>query len=83
MTEALLDTDILSYVTDARYPEINLRATQYLRVFKTFSVSSVTVAEIMRGLSKPSKVVSASRFAIRAESFNIYPLGLREAFLAG
>ncbi len=39
MKEAILDTDVLSYVLAHRHPDVTAKANQYLRVFRSFSVA--------------------------------------------
>jgi predicted nucleic acid-binding protein len=53
---AILDTDILSYVLNRKHPEVDATARQYLRVFRYFSVSTITLAESIQGIvNKPRR----------------------------
>ncbi len=83
MNQALLDTDTLSYVLDKRYAEVDTIARQYLRVFHYFSVSAATIAESIRGFEKDQNGMAVAKFLLEAESFEVFPLGMSEATLAG
>jgi tRNA(fMet)-specific endonuclease VapC len=81
---AILDTDILSYVTDKRYPEVDATARQYLKVFRCFSVAAVTVSEMIKGITrKPDHSLELKEFLNEAETFEVFPLFREEAILAG
>lgn len=83
MRQALLDTDILSYVIDDRYPEVTAQARQYFRVFRYFSVSAITVCEVVEGLELSHDHVGLTDFLQRAKGFEILDVGMDEAVLAG
>lgn len=83
MRQAILDTDILSYIIDQRYPEVSARAQQYYRVFRYFSISSITVAEVVEGLARNHDSPGIQGFLKRAEGFEIFPIDLDEAVIAG
>ena len=83
MTQSVLDTDILSYITDRRYPEVSERAQQYYRVFRYFSVSSITIAEVVEGLARNHDDQGIETFLKSAEGFEILPVDLEEAVIAG
>jgi tRNA(fMet)-specific endonuclease VapC len=84
MKAAILDTDILSYITDNRYPEVSARAYQYLRVFRCLSVSSITIAEIIKGIArKHNHAQEMADFLKEAETLEVFPLYREEAVLAG
>jgi tRNA(fMet)-specific endonuclease VapC len=81
---AVLDTDILSYVLDRRYPGVDAIARQYLKVFRHFSVSSISVAEMVKGIArKPDHAKELAAFLKEAELFEVYPLYVEESILAG
>jgi len=81
--QAILDTDILSYVFDGRYPEVDAQARQYLRVFRYFSISAVTVSEVMEGLESEGNYSGIAVFRKRLESLEIFPVETEEAVIAG
>lgn len=83
MRQSVLDTDILSYILDDRFPEVTSRARQYHRVFRYFSVSVISIAEVVEGLSRSQNQVGVSEFLRRAEGFEVLPIDFEEAILAG
>lgn len=84
MKASLLDTDTLSYLLDRRYTEVNETARQYLRVYRRLSVSSITVAEMVKGITRrPGHVEQLATFLKEAEQFEVFPLYLEESILAG
>jgi predicted nucleic acid-binding protein len=83
MRQAVLDTDILSYITDQRYPEVSARARQYYRVFRFFTVSAITIAEVVEGLARIRDHRGIEAFLKGAEGFEILPVDLEEAVIAG
>ncbi len=83
MNQAILDTDTLSYVLGRRYPEVDATAHQYLRVFRYFSVSAATITEVVRGFSKDQNGAATTKFLQGAESYEVFPIGVTEAAIAG
>lgn len=84
MKLAILDTDILSYVLDRKYPEVSAKARQYLRVFRRFSISMLTLAESIQGIvKKPRYPQGLADFTKESETFEVFPLFREEATLAG
>jgi tRNA(fMet)-specific endonuclease VapC len=83
MRQAILDTDILSYITDQRYVEVSARARQYYRVFRYFSVSAITIAEVVEGLARIHDYAGIEGFLKRSEGFEVLPVDLDEAVIAG
>jgi tRNA(fMet)-specific endonuclease VapC len=83
MKQAVIDTDILSYIIDRRYPEVVEIAKQYARIFGYFSVSVVTICEIVEGLESQGNHERTSAFLKLAEDFEVMPIESEEAVLAG
>ncbi|HEY3780436.1 MAG TPA: PIN domain-containing protein [Fimbriimonadaceae bacterium] len=84
MKQALIDTDMLSYVFDRRYPEVNEKALQYLRVFRCFSISVVTLAESIKGIVNNSRSPQTlADFMAKADTFETFDVQRAEAILAG
>jgi len=80
----LLDTDMLSYVLDRRYPEVNEKAHQYLRVFRCFWISAITLAESVKGITnKPRHPEALLSFLSVADTFEFFGVQRPEAILAG
>jgi len=82
MRQVLLDTDILSYVTEDRYPQVSATAKQYYRVFRYFSVSSITVCEAVQGFANNRDTEGIADFLKRVDGFEVLGLGTEEAILA-
>jgi predicted nucleic acid-binding protein len=83
MRQAVLDTDILSYLIDERYPEVVATARQYFRVFRYFTVSVVSVAEIIKGFEATQSYGRLTDFIERIGGFELLPVGGDEGILAG
>ncbi len=83
MRQALLDTDILSYIIDRRYPEVVEAAKQYARVFRYYSVSVVTISEVVAGLESQGNYEGTASFLKSAEDFELMPIETEDAILAG
>jgi tRNA(fMet)-specific endonuclease VapC len=83
MNRTILDTDTLSYILDRRHPEVVQTARQYLRVFRYFSISSVTVEEAISGYVGQRNVEGRSRFLSQLEAFEVIPFDREEAQIAG
>ena len=82
MKQVMLDTDILSYITGDRYPKVTATAKQYFRVFRYFSVSSITVCEAVQGFANTRDVAGVAAFLKLAEGLEILALGADDAILA-
>lgn len=83
MNKGVLDTDTLSYALDRRYPEVNAAARQYERVFRFFTITAVTMSEVIAGYTKSRDHAALGEFLKRAEGFEILPLDEAEAIGAG
>lgn len=62
MDKALLDTDILSEVLKARDRAVVAQATAYKASFDRFTISVITVMEIVKGLHKKNRTDALDRF---------------------
>lgn len=83
MNRAILDTDILSYVLDQRFSEVVETSKQYLRVFRYFSISAVTVEESVSGYVMQRNSDGQARFLSLVEEFEVIPFDREEAEIAG
>jgi tRNA(fMet)-specific endonuclease VapC len=81
--QSILDTDILSYLIDRRYPDVVATAEQYFRVFRYFTVSVISVSEIIKGFEATESQQRLADFIERIEGFELLPVGADEAILAG
>lgn len=83
MNLAIIDTDILSYAFDQRYPEVTANFHQYIRVYRYPSISALTFAEVIRGLERVQDTERLARFYSQSERIEIFPLDVPEAKMAG
>jgi tRNA(fMet)-specific endonuclease VapC len=82
MKQALFDTDTFSYIFDRRYPEVLKKSQQYVRVFRYYSISVITVTEILHGLRSRQKYQEAGEFLKRVENCEVLSIDVEEAVLA-
>ena len=83
MDKALLDTDMYSEVLRAVNPTITRNATTYRRSHGVFSLSAVTVAEIVRGFQRVQSIRRLNEFTTAIGFEEIIPLDQPAAELAG
>jgi predicted nucleic acid-binding protein len=83
MTAAILDTDILSYILDQRFPEVVETSRQYLRIYRFFTISAISDEEVVSGYAKQGNVVRRERFLVQANGFDVIPFDRAEAEVAG
>jgi tRNA(fMet)-specific endonuclease VapC len=81
--EALVDTDILSEVMKGRNEVVRSRATEYLSTYGSFSISSVTILEVVKGFQKARREPELQRFLSSLSSVRVFPFAQPEAVLAG
>ncbi len=84
MEECLVDTDIFSYYM-RNVPHVVTRAEEYLKHFRRFNISSLTVFEILKGLRKKKLTEKERLFRTEIAKHNIlgldYPVMDRAASL--
>jgi tRNA(fMet)-specific endonuclease VapC len=80
---ALIDTDILSEIMRARNPRVLENARQYAATFSRFTVSVITVLEVVKGLRKAGRATALDRFVRQLPQFDILPVDTEVAVLAG
>jgi tRNA(fMet)-specific endonuclease VapC len=83
MSKALLDTDIYSEVLKERDRKVALRATAYLRQYGHFSISTVSLAEMVAGLHRYRRVGQLLRLREAIASEELLTLTANSAVLAG
>lgn len=59
------------------------KAAQYYRVFRYFTVSSLTICEVVEGLQASGNLSGLADFVKRAEGFEVLSVGMEEAIVAG
>ncbi len=75
MNQALLDTDIFSEILKAKNAEVVSKAVEYKENFERFTISVITVMEVVKGLHKAGRVDALKKFlgglqAIEARAFD-------------
>jgi tRNA(fMet)-specific endonuclease VapC len=85
MERSLLDTDMFSEALRGRDARVRAKAEAYLDVFGRFTLSVITVAELIDGFrrqQRDDRIVTLMA-EIEAGSHEVIPLGVRAAELAG
>jgi tRNA(fMet)-specific endonuclease VapC len=83
MNRALLDTDILSEVLKARDENVRSRADAYESVFGKYTVSTISVVEIVKGLHKVRRGDRIRQIVAEIGRMELLTLDLDSAQLAG
>jgi tRNA(fMet)-specific endonuclease VapC len=81
--KALIDTDILSEIMRGRNSRVLEHAATYSDEYRAFTVSVVTVAEVVKGLRKVSRALALERFIAELPQFEVLPIDTQVAILAG
>ena len=82
MNKSLLDTDILSEIGKGIDPIVARHAAAYLSAFGRYTLSAVTVAEVIWGLEKRQSVRRLHTFRASLPSMEVLPFA-NAADLAG
>lgn len=83
MDKTLLDTDILSEILKKRNANVTERAKNYHAVFGRYTVSVITVMEIVKGFHKIRREDGIRNFLAAMSSAEILTLNLHSSELAG
>ncbi len=83
MNKALLDTDILSEITKGIDPTVARNATTYYQGFGQFTLSAVTVMEIVQGFQKKQSFQKLQSFMARIAAEEVIHLDRTDGALAG
>lgn len=83
MNKALLDTDILSELGKAVNPAVARNGAAYLAAFGRYTVSSITVMEVVRGLCKKRAAKQLQAFVSSIPALEVLSFDLAAAELAG
>ena len=83
MNKALLDTDIYSEVLKAIDPNVARNATAYRQAHGVFTISSVTLMELVRGFQKKQSQRSLQTFRSAVALEEVLDFGHAAAELAG
>jgi tRNA(fMet)-specific endonuclease VapC len=83
VNKALLDTDTLSEIGKGKHPTIAANAKTYRRAFGFYSISTITVFEIVRGYQKAQQFQRLRAFTASLATEEVLPLDVAAAELAG
>jgi tRNA(fMet)-specific endonuclease VapC len=82
MDKALLDTDIFSEILKGIDPNVAAQATAYRVIFGRYTVSTITVLEIVKGLHKMQREDRIQQFLDGLTAVEVLTLGVQSAELA-
>ncbi len=83
MEKTLLDTDILSEILKQKHVNVVKKAMQYKRIYNIFTLSTITVLEIVKGFHKVNLEDKLLKFLSMANSAQILTLSMRSAEIGG
>src|SRR5438874_38856 len=83
MDRSLLDTDIFSEVLKGIDPTVSLRKTAYLAAYGQYTVSMLTVAEIVKGFHKQNWEDRITQFLAGLSAVELLTLDLGSSELSG
>jgi tRNA(fMet)-specific endonuclease VapC len=83
VNKALLDTDILSEIGKAIDPKVVTNATAYRAAFGCYTLSTITVTEVVLGFQKNQSVRRLQAFVTSLPSMKVIPLTESASVLAG
>jgi predicted nucleic acid-binding protein len=83
LNKALLDTDILSEVIKAVDPTVASNATTYRRAFGSYTLSAITVMEVISGLQRVQRPQGIQKFLNNISSEEVLVFDRVDGQLAG
>ncbi len=83
MNKSLIDTDIFSEITKAVNPTVVAHATAYRKAFSRYTISAVTLMEVIRGHQKKQALRQLQHFLSSTAAEEVIPLDRPAAELAG
>jgi len=83
LDRAILDTDIFSEVLKGIDPHVVAQATAYRTIFGRYTVSTITILEIVKGLHKVQREDRIQQFLAGLTTIDILTLDVQSAELAG
>ena len=83
MKKALLDTDILSEILKAKNAGIVSKAVEYKENFERFTISVITVMEIVKGLHKVGRADALKKFLGGLQAIEIISFDENCSVIAG
>src|SRR5947209_10393337 len=83
MDKVLLDTDMLSEISKGKNAAVTATANEYRKTFGNFTISTITVMEVVKGLHKRRRTRRLNDFLRAISGDEILPFDLPSAELAG
>jgi tRNA(fMet)-specific endonuclease VapC len=83
MNESLLDTDTLSEMLKGKNVKVIQRANDYYAKFGKYTISTITVLEIIKGFHKIQRETHIERFLSAISNTELLTLNMENAELAG
>lgn len=83
MNKALLDTDILSEILKAKNTVIVSKAVEYKENFEKFTISVITVLEIVKGFHKVGRADALKKFLDSLHAIEVIPFDEKCSITAG
>lgn len=83
MDRAILDTDILSELMRGRNAQVTAHAATYREQFGRFTISTLSILEVVKGLVKAGREAKISSFLKFAGSHEVLTLDVDAAEIAG
>jgi tRNA(fMet)-specific endonuclease VapC len=83
MRKALLDTDALSEILKGKNDRVRERADAYLVAFPSFTISTVSVLEVVKGFHKKGRDAQLTKFVASLTAMEVLALDIDAAVIAG
>lgn len=83
MEKVLLDTDIFSEILKQKHEKVVTRAKQYHSYFGYYTITTITVLEIIKGFHKVGRENHIGRFLSAISGTEILTLNIKSSELAG
>ena len=83
MTDALVDTDILSELIRDRNAQVAARAKEHVARSGPLAISAVTLMELAKGLEKAGRASVLESYLARLRPLQVLKFGAEQARLAG
>lgn len=83
MKKALLDTDIFSEIMKARNTSLVAKAVNYKEIFGQFTISAITIMEVVAGLHKAGRADALKKFRGGLQAIEVLPFGENSSITAG
>jgi tRNA(fMet)-specific endonuclease VapC len=83
MERTLLDTDIFSEVLKKKHPRVVVNAREYHQRFGRYTISTITVLEIVKGFHKINQEIEIQRLLPKLMTEELVTLTIKSAELAG